>query len=108
MTLRPDVEPPRALIERGSGQVAPTKRRREGCLQLAPFHSPTRISKTKGTAIAVPFALRCVDKKDAIRNIKSQTTQATGNYYTTERILQRGKDTPPPGHHIRESRELSM
>ena len=37
----------------------------EGCLQLAPFHSPTLISKTKGTAIAVPFVLRCVDKKDA-------------------------------------------
>jgi hypothetical protein len=26
-------------------------------LQLAPFHSPTLISKAKGTAIAVPFAL---------------------------------------------------
>ena len=67
--------------------------------------------KISGFSVGIFFcqdALRRVDKKDAIRNIKSQTIQATGNYYTTERILQHGKDTPPPGHHIRESRELSM
>jgi hypothetical protein len=53
-------------VRSASGQVAATKRRREGCLQLAPFHSPTLISKAKGTAIAVPFVLGRVDKKDAI------------------------------------------
>jgi hypothetical protein len=53
-------------VRSASGQVAATKRRRKGCLQLAPFHSPTLISKAKGTAIAVPFVIfRCVDKKDA-------------------------------------------